>query len=172
MFNVNRGSHWPGVLVGLVSFVWISGVFASCPSTPGLTQLHSTAWGIDNHNTRFQPDTTITSTNAGKLKLKWVYGLHTDTPRSYPLVTEDTIFYGDSGFGLVALDRETGCIRWHAPFEEAIASAIVPANVDGRMMLFFTLMGEGLMAVDAKTGESLWRKTVDDEPVPHLDHIC
>src|SRR5450432_1444362 len=78
---------------------------ADCPGRPGLTTFASDGWGIDARNTRFQPNTTITAANVGRLKLKWVYGFAGDQPRSYPLVSNDTIFIGDGGHGLVALNR-------------------------------------------------------------------
>ena len=53
-------------------------------------------WGIDEHSTRFVPPdhTSINAKNVHQLKLKWAYGLESNSPRSYPLVTKDTIFFG------------------------------------------------------------------------------
>jgi hypothetical protein len=45
---------------------------ADCASKPGLTAFASDGWGIDARNTRFQPKTTITAANVGRLRLKWV----------------------------------------------------------------------------------------------------
>ena len=87
-------------------------VAADCSAvsaTPGLQRFYSDGWGIDARNTRHQnaQHTSIDATNVSRLKLKWSYALATDAPRSMPLVTEDSIFIGDSGRGLLALDRET-----------------------------------------------------------------
>jgi len=98
---------------------------ADCPSKPGLTSFATNGWGIDARNTRFQPQTTITAANVGRLRLKWVYGFASDMPRSYPLVSEDTIFIGDGGHGVVALDRRTGCTRWIFAHRGQIGTAIL-----------------------------------------------
>lgn len=127
---------------------------------------YTTGWGIDRRNTRYQAHSSLRSGNAGRLQLKWVYGLASETPRSYPLVTGDTLFIGDAGRGLVALDRDSGCERWLYPHEGAISSAIVPAKIGERAILLFNDRITGLHAVDARAGTLIWHATVDEEPVP------
>ena len=85
-------------------------------------------WGIELNNQRLQQDTTINRANVGRLKLAWSYGFANMKPRSWPLVSEDTIFIGDSGRGVVALDRETGCTRWVHKQSGEISSAILHAD--------------------------------------------
>ncbi len=127
--------------------------------------MYSQGWGVDVRNTRYQPQSRLNADNARHLKLKWVYGLSGDTPRSLPLVSDDTLFMGDDGRGLVALDRETGCERWRFAHEGAIGSAIVAGRVDGEPVLVFNDRTAGTYAVDA-TGKFLWHAAVVDEPVP------
>ncbi len=153
-------------IVLLLSLLVESSWASDCTSEPGLNTLYSTSWGIDYQNTRFQPRSTLSTANAGTLKLKWAYGLANNKPRSYPLVTEDTIFIGDTGHGLVALDRETGCTRWHLPLDGEIASAIVPEQRGDKTLLFLTLRTGGLVVVDASSGQEQWRTEVTDEAVP------
>lgn len=135
-------------------------------ATPGLSSSYAIGWGIDHRNTRYQPRSTIDSKNAAHLKLKWVYGLSNTTPRSYPLVTEDTVFIGDTGRGLVALDRATGCERWVHEHEGPMSSAIVPGRIGDRPILIFNDRVRGVYAVDARDGAFIWHAKVDDEPVP------
>ncbi len=73
---------------------------------------YSSGWGIDHRNTRYQPHSVLSSQNADRLALKWVYALGGNAPRSYPLITQDMIYVGSDGEGLLALDRESGCERW------------------------------------------------------------
>ena len=75
---------------------------AECLNTPinaDLTSFYSNSWGIDHRNTRYQPASSLNAENAANLELKWAYGLANETPRSFPLVTKDTIFIGDSNHG-------------------------------------------------------------------------
>ena len=155
----------------LGSIIWCYAMAASavCENVnpvPQVSSSYSEGWGIDHRNTRYQPNSSIDSTNAAKLTLKWVYGLATTAPRSYPLITEDTIFVGDGGRGLVALERATGCERWVHEHEGAIGSAIVPGQIDDRHVLVFNDRNKGLYVVDAEDGELIWHATVDDEPAP------
>lgn len=144
-------------------------VIAECTAvepTPGFGSSYAEGWGIDQRNTRYQPQSTIDSANVSKLKLKWAYGMASTTPRSYPLVTEDTIFLGDGGRGLVALERETGCERWVFEHEGPIGSTIIQGWIGERRILIFNDRNEGMIAIDALDGEFIWQAVVDDEPAP------
>lgn len=145
--------------------------YANCDNTdvnPGLKQRFSTSWGIEYSGERFQSSakTSINANNASTLSLKWAYGLSTSRPRSYPLVTEDTIFIGDGGNGLVALDKETGCVRWENSSIKDISTSIVSEQVDGRTLLIFSGRLSGVHAVDALTGETIWSSAPKVHPVP------
>ncbi len=154
----------------------LSGLVASAPllaepcgdaaSAPSLERFYSHAWGYDARNTRYQPDAALHAGNVGSLRLKWVYGLAGNTPRSYPLVTEDTVFMGDPGRGVVALDRETGCERWLAEHDGYISSAILPVRIDGRQALLYNDRIRGIYAIDARDGSPIWHAEVTDEPLP------
>ena len=130
---------------------------ADTDGTPGLTQIRSTGWGFDLGNTRFRgaEDTSIRATNVASLKLKWSYNLGDNSPRSMPLVTEDTLFIGD-GNGLVALDRETGCERWRFAHAGQVRSAIVHERTADGATLFFLESTDGVFAVNARDGTLLW----------------
>ncbi|MCP5432727.1 MAG: PQQ-binding-like beta-propeller repeat protein [Alphaproteobacteria bacterium] len=125
---------------------------------PGVARLYSQGVGLDLAGTRTQDArrTAISAANVARLRVKWVYGLATQNPRFFPLVSEDTIFVGDTGRGLVALDRESGCERWASPHKGQIASAIVfdRAQTGGR--LYFSDRRAGLVALDAFDGHHLW----------------
>ncbi|MEM9256392.1 MAG: PQQ-binding-like beta-propeller repeat protein [Pseudomonadota bacterium] len=125
---------------------------------PGTERLFTEAWGTRYDGQRYQSAryTTINAENAGNLALKWVYGFATDKPRSYPLVTEDTLFIGDGGRGLVALNLESGCLRWENPEVTDIGSAIVAGRLNGRTLLVFTDRQTGVYAADAETGDIVW----------------
>ena len=127
---------------------------------------YSVGWGIDRRNTRYQPKAQLNSANAAGLRLKWAYGLGSNNPRAYPLITTDTIYIGSDGEGLLALDRNTGCERWRHFQEGQFGSAIVPAFANGRAMLVFNIRQRGVFAVDANNGELIWHAKVEDQPVP------
>ena len=143
-----------------------------CPASiagPGLERFYSNGWGMDPRNTRHQgPErTSIRASNVSRLVLKWTHALASYSPRSMPLVTEDTVFVGDGGRGLLALDRETGCVRWEFPHAGEIGSAILHQRTGEGVRLFFADRQEGIFAVDARDGSLVWRGRPDiDNPVP------
>ena len=139
----------------------------TCGSTPSLSHFSASGWGIDAHNRRLQPATRITAANVAELELAWVFGFEdSDSPHSYPLVTEDTVFIGAESGTLHALDRATGCQRWQFKADDNIRTAIVPGEVtiDGatRTLLFFGTFKASAYAVDALTGEQVWQREVDE----------
>lgn len=135
-------------------------------STPQFNKSYAQGWGIDHRNTRYQPQSSITAANVDKLKLKWVYGLADTTPRSYPLITDDTIFVGDAGRGIVALERSTGCERWLHEHTGYISSALLQGKIGEQNIVLFNDRTVGLHALDASTGELLWKTNFSDEPAP------
>ncbi|MDE0931764.1 MAG: PQQ-binding-like beta-propeller repeat protein [Halioglobus sp.] len=151
-----------------------SAALAECLNTPinaDLTSFYSNSWGIDHRNTRYQPASSLNAENAANLELKWAYGLAHETPRSFPLVTKDTIFVGDSNHGLLALERETGCERWVYEHDGLITSAIIPGNIrrakaKDQPILVFADRFSGVYAVDAQTGQLVWHITLQDHLVP------
>jgi len=157
-----------GVLVVVLGLCSLT-VRATCKNTdpvPNMQSSYAEGWGIDHRNTRYQSASSIDSGNASSLTLKWVYGLASTTPRAYPLITEDTIFVGDGGRGLVALDRATGCERWVHEHAGSIASAILQGRIGERDILIFNDRTQGMYAVDARDGQLIWHAVVEDEPVP------
>ena len=126
---------------------------------PGLTKFYSDGWGIDLENHRLQRDTSITRANVAQLELAWSYGYTTSKPRSWPLVTEDTIFIGDSGRGIVALDRATGCERWMHADRGEISSAILHTRIGEKTALLFLDRLQGVFAIDATDGTLIWNAT-------------
>jgi polyvinyl alcohol dehydrogenase (cytochrome) len=158
-----------GVFVALALHSSVA-VAAECASTPGLTGFASDAWGIDARSTRFQPQTTITAANIGRLKLKWVYGFSNDMPRSYPLATDDTIFIGDAGHGVVALNRSNGCTRRTFAHRGVIGSAILHETHGGKTTLFFNDRYPGrVFALNASNGAAVWNRAAPgDNPVAML----
>ena len=79
-----------------------------------------------------------------------------DAVRVAPLVQGGTVYLGDSGGLLQALDARTGTLRWRFRAGGAIASA--PAS-DGTRIFFASRDGV-LHALDAKTGARVWSLAV------------
>lgn len=77
-----------------------------------------------------------------------------------PLVEGDLVIVqvgGEDGGGVVAFDAKSGETRWHSTSHEAGYSSPVAATIDGRRLVI-ALTREGLVGLDAKTGEVLFER--------------
>ena len=158
------------VRIAVITLLFSGNAWAlECASVPNTEKFFPPSWGIDVANTRYvtPENSQITADNAHQLQLKWAYGLNTQAPRFYPLVTEDTIYIGDGENGLVALDRERGCVRWrNTDAAGGAASSIVAAQTSFGPTLFFAHREKGVFAIHAASGKTLWQRGTDSEPLP------
>lgn len=121
-------------------------------------------WGINNRNHRFiAEDIAGIDKNAlDKLKVKWVFAMpDTKTPHTQPFITPDTIYIGDEPGMVYALDRETGCEKWHFDAETTVRTAIryvkYQRNDQTAHLLTFGTAGGEVFGIDALTGQQQWR---------------
>lgn len=158
------------VRIAVITLLFSGNAWAlECASVPNTEKFFPPSWGIDVANTRYvtPENSQITADNAHRLQLKWAYGLNTQAPRFYPLVTADTIYIGDGENGLVALDRERGCVRWrNTDAAGGAASSIVAAQTSFGPTLFFAHREKGVFAIHAASGKTLWQRGTDSEPLP------
>jgi len=158
----------PTVLMISALTIFTSGqAIADCTLQSSLKGFSAVGWGIDISNSRFQTDTRINAGNVGDLELAWVFGLDdSNSPHSYPLVTDDTVYIGSESGILYALDRQNGCVRWQFEADGDIRTAIVHGQVELegeiRTLLYFGTFGANSYAVDAATGELVWKKLMDE----------
>jgi polyvinyl alcohol dehydrogenase (cytochrome) len=146
-----------------------------CESTPrldaSLTPLWN-GWGPDITNTRFQGAEVggITAADVPRLTLKWAYGLPREQQaRGQPSVIGDHLFVGSQAGAVYALDAKTGCTHWQFFPEAGLRSATSVGAYeldDGRegYAVYFVDSQAHVYALDADTGEQLWRTRVEDHP--------
>ena len=118
-------------------------------------------WGFDPANTRFQRETGIDAGNVGELELAWAFGLpDVAASRSHPVITADTVFVGAVSGPVFALDRDLGCVKWRYAAETPLRTPLTLGRTGDRDALFFGDVATFLHAVDAGTGELLWKRRV------------
>jgi polyvinyl alcohol dehydrogenase (cytochrome) len=124
-------------------------------------------WGRDVTNSRYQPKTSITPANVGRLKVKWAFsfsgGRHAE-----PSVVGDHIF-GAGGNGLVySLDAKTGCVHWRANIGAGGRTAPIIEHRTGASpsgwVLYIGDAQRNLHALDAMTGKEVWSLNVESHP--------
>lgn len=120
-------------------------------------------WGHDN--ARFVPNATgaLSAQDMPSLRLKWAFGFPgAIRARSQPAIGWDTIFVGSQSGTVYAFDLDTGCTRWTYRAGAEVRTAIV-ADAETRRLHFGDILGR-VYAVDAMSGEEIWRVSVDDHP--------
>jgi polyvinyl alcohol dehydrogenase (cytochrome) len=125
-------------------------------------------WGVDDHNTRFQPADAagLTAEQVPKLKLQWAFGFP-DTSIAYgqPTVVAGRIYVGSSDGTVYSLDARSGCIHWRFQANAVVRDAVV---IGPGPRAFFGDLNSNFYALDANTGKLLWTRKVDDQPFTRI----
>jgi len=129
------------------------------------------AWGSNSNNTRFQDAAAarLTAADVPKLKLKWAFAFPGDL-QSYSQATlaGGRLFVGSWGGKVYSLDASSGCVHWFFDAGAGVRSAIAIADVGPRQMAIFGDMAANVVALDAVTGQLIWRAKIDEFPVARV----
>jgi polyvinyl alcohol dehydrogenase (cytochrome) len=127
-------------------------------------------WGADLTNARFQPadHAGLTADQVPRLKLKWAFAFP-NAPLSWgpATVVGGRIFVPSANRQVYSLDTNTGCQYWTFQAETPARTAIFIAQLPGepkRYAAFFGDQRANAYAVDALTGELLWKVHIDAHP--------
>ena len=127
-------------------------------------------WGVDTGNSRFQPADMagITADQISHLKLKWAFAFPlAQAAYSQPVVAGGRVFVGSQNGAVYSLDAATGCTNWvyqASPAGVRSAVSIGPRSSSGGFAAYFGDMEGQVHAVDALTGQALWKVKVDNHP--------
>jgi polyvinyl alcohol dehydrogenase (cytochrome) len=159
------GEQFDGTRTEAFSFACES----SLDSTSSLTQpVAWNGWGSGNGNTRHQAgESILNKNNVGQLELKWAFAFpDTTRVRSQPVVTPEVTYIGSQEGTIYALDNTTGCPWWSFSADAEVRGAIyVDTDEQGvPETLLFGDFGANAYAVNALTGELIWKRKVHDHP--------
>jgi polyvinyl alcohol dehydrogenase (cytochrome) len=123
-------------------------------------------WSPDATNARFQRASGLPAADVPRLTLKWAFGFPgVSSVYGQPTVAGGRVFVGvDTGY-VYALDAATGCVHWSFLAETGVRNAISVAPAGARRAAYFGDIRANVYAVDADTGELLWKVNVDPHPV-------
>ena len=141
----------------------------ACPSNPPLAAPATVVngYGTDLANSRF-----ISSKAAGlsidriaNLKLKWAFAFPAVSQMlGQPTVADGRLFVGSQAGYVYSLNASTGCIYWSFSAVAGVRTAPVYGAAGTRAVLWFGDLKANAYAVDAQTGEQIWRVRLD----PHV----
>lgn len=128
-------------------------------------------WGYDNRRFVKADDAGLTAGDVPKLKLRWAFAFpEALRARSQPVVAMGAVFVGSQNGTIYAFDLKTGCARWISKVSAEVRTAIVVeswpkgAAPSHRPRLFFGDLLSRVYAMDAQTGQLLWRTRPDAHP--------
>ncbi len=133
-----------------------------------LTQPHWNGWGVDSFNDRFQPAdmAKLSAADVPRLKLKWAFAFPGDTQAyAEPAVMGGRVFVGSQGRHVYSLNASSGCIYWVMDADFAVRTAITLGRKEGRWAAYFGDQHANAYAIDAMTGQTLWKTRVNDHPL-------
>jgi polyvinyl alcohol dehydrogenase (cytochrome) len=125
-------------------------------------------WGAGVENTRFQPAARagIAASDVPRLKVKWVFAYpNTFTANGQPSVVGGRVFVASANRNVYSLDARTGCQYWSYESEAPVRTSITVVSLKGsRPAAFFGDRRGNMYAVDASSGELLWKQKVLHHP--------
>lgn len=156
---------------GSVSEEKVAETLQQCAGSPALApdvlaEPHWSGWGLDLDNTHFQPGAAagLAAADLANLEFKWALGYAgATTVTTQPAVAGGRIYIGGPNGGIYALDAKTGCAHWKFDTADAVRGAILITQLDdGRFVLLAGDRKAWFYAVDANSGELLWKDKADD----------
>jgi len=107
------------------------------------------------------PLAQINTGNVASLKLAWVMALPDGTNEPTPIVHDGVMYIMAPGGQVLALDAATGDFIWKYRYERADGEAVALGPVRNMAIygtsLFIATQDAALVAIDARSGEELWR---------------
>ncbi len=137
---------------------------ATCKSSPAFVidakSPQWNGWSPSLTNSRFQDAASagLTSSTVSKLKLKWAFNLGDVTmARAQPVVVGGRMFITSLTGAVYSLDANTGCTHWGFQAATGVRSGMAVGEANGKPAVFFSDQGSTLYALNAQTGELLWK---------------
>lgn len=146
-----------------------------CQSPGGAINLKAAGWngwGLDTDNTRYQPKPGLKAADVPKLKVKWAFAYPATMAIGQPTVVGDRLYVTTDSGQVINLNAQTGCAYWAvtagAPVRTAVSVGALPAGSKAKFAAYFGDEKATVHAVDAETGQELWKIKLDNHPVARI----
>src|SRR5215475_3029222 len=140
----------------------------ACADHPPVTNAAAPSWNGwgDLSNTRFQPAPAagLTAGQVSRLKLRWAFGFPGATALYGTTIVDGRVFVSSNAGYVYSLDASSGCIHWSFHSPAVVRSGITVGPVkpgSSRIGAFFGDIRGNAYALDASTGQLLWKVAVD-----------
>jgi polyvinyl alcohol dehydrogenase (cytochrome) len=130
------------------------------PDPPGDPVWNS--WGVDAHNTRFQPAHAahLSPDQVPKLKVRWAFGFPgASATFGQPTVFSGRVYEGSEDGTVYSLDARSGCIYWTFKAPATVKTAVLVGS--GGRAVFFGDTQANVYSLDSSNGSVIWKTHVD-----------
>ena len=132
-------------------------------------------WGANLSQHRFQPAAMaqLPANQVPRLKLKWAFGFPgVNRAFAQPTIVGGRVFVGGANSKVYSLSANSGCQYWAFKTDTPVRAAITigrgSGSAAGRWIAYFGDQRATMYAVDALTGELLWKRSLMASPEPRL----
>ena len=147
----------------------------ACATHPPVKDMNAPSWNGwgDLSNTRFQAakGAGLTAGKVSRLKLKWAFGFPGATALYGQTVFDGRVFVSSNAGYVYSLDADTGCIHWSYHSAAVVRSGITIGPLkpgSARIAAFFGDIRGNAYALDASTGELIWKVSTDGHPLARV----
>jgi polyvinyl alcohol dehydrogenase (cytochrome) len=114
--------------------------------------------GLDNARFQRTEHAGVSAAQVPRLQLAWAFGFAGDVNAfAAPTIVDGHVFVGSASGLVQALEGERGCLKWSWQANGPVRTAPVVTTLDGRRALLIGDLTGWFYALDAATGEILWR---------------
>ncbi len=135
------------------------------PTDPGIAN-QWIGWSPKLDNARYQPNAGLTAADVPRLKVKWAFQ-YPGSKNGQATVVGERLFVTSMSGAVYALNAKTGCVYWRHDAGAATRSSVhvakMPAGSKAKTALFYSDWTKSAAAVDADTGELLWKTPIETE---------
>jgi polyvinyl alcohol dehydrogenase (cytochrome) len=128
-------------------------------------------WGRDLGNSRYQPDPGIKADDVPKLKVKWAFAYPGALAQGQPTIVGDRLYVTSESGAIFSLDAQTGCTHWVFQADSGSRSAVTVGPLPGsrgKLAAYFGDMQGAAYAVDASTGQRIWKISLEQTPYARI----
>ena len=128
-------------------------------------------WGRDLANSRYQPDPGIKAEDVSKLRLKWAFAYPGALAQGQPTIVGDRLYVTSESGAIFSLDARAGCTYWVFQADSGSRSAVVVGPLPGshgRLAAYFGDMRGTAYAIDASTGQPIWKTSLEQMPYARI----
>jgi polyvinyl alcohol dehydrogenase (cytochrome) len=128
-------------------------------------------WSPGTSNARFQTRELagLSADQVPRLKLRWAFGFDGDVSAfSQPTVLDGHLFVGSAAGVVHAIRADRGCLEWTFQANGPVRAAILAVPLKGRHVLLFGDMTGWFYALQAETGQLIWKVHIDQHDSTRL----